>query len=126
MPRDLESQKTKAILERMLPLAKDVDDPEVLVTSPPDPMPLYRMPASTLDERFEKMKDLHPYVMLLSQDDLDDCDWLEHAAFDAHEAATREKVPSCRCIPLHDFPYSLTSAFAFSNLLLVRRWALMA
>ncbi|PVI06278.1 acyl-CoA N-acyltransferase [Periconia macrospinosa] len=38
------------------------------------------------------MKQLRPYCLLLNQTDLDDCDWLEHAAFDPNEAATREKL----------------------------------
>ena len=35
---------------------------------------------------------VRPYASLLNIDDLDDCDWLEHAAFDPVEAASREKV----------------------------------
>jgi hypothetical protein len=87
MPRDLQAEK--AALEG---LTKHADDAQV--SSPPDndPMPLYRMPSTLLDERFTKLKDLHPYSLLLNQEDLDDCDWLEHSAFDPHEAATREKV----------------------------------
>ena len=57
-----------------------------------DPTPLYRLPTMMLDDRFKKLKDLHPYSLLLSQSDVDECDWLEHAAFDPIEAATREKV----------------------------------
>lgn len=92
MPRDLESEK--ATLEGMPPLSKEPD-----VSSPPDdPLPLYRMPTTLLEERFKRMKDLHPYALLLNQDDVDECDWLEHAAFDPHEAATREKVRNCSFI----------------------------
>lgn len=42
----------------------------------------------------ERMKKtgVHPLVQLLNIDDVDDCDWLEHAAFDPIEAASREKV----------------------------------
>jgi hypothetical protein len=39
-----------------------------------------------------KMEHIHPFAQLLNYEDLDDCDWLEHAAFDPIEAATREKV----------------------------------
>jgi hypothetical protein len=87
MPRDLESEK--ATLDGMPALSREADP-----ASPPDtdPLPLYRMPSNFLEERFKKMQDLHPYGLLLSQGDLDDCDWLEHAAFEPHEAASREKV----------------------------------
>lgn len=37
---------------------------------------------------------IYPFAQLLNIDDLDDCDWLEHAAFDPIEAASREKVSS--------------------------------
>jgi hypothetical protein len=40
----------------------------------------------------KKMEHIHPFAQLLNYEDLDDCDWLEHAAFDPIEAATREKV----------------------------------
>lgn len=39
-----------------------------------------------------KQMGVRPYASLLNIDDLDDCDWLEHAAFDPVEAASREKV----------------------------------
>ncbi|EAT78974.2 hypothetical protein SNOG_13527 [Parastagonospora nodorum SN15] len=45
-----------------------------------------------VEQRFKKMKDIHPFAQLLNYEDLDDCDWLEHAAFDPIEAASREKV----------------------------------
>lgn len=99
MPRDLESEK--ATLEGLPPLAKDEhagQDAEAEISSSPEyyePMPLYRMPSTLLEERFRRLKELHPYASLLSQDDLDECDWLEHVAFEPHEAATREKVRSC-------------------------------
>ncbi|KAH8706102.1 hypothetical protein GQ44DRAFT_763901 [Phaeosphaeriaceae sp. PMI808] len=54
-------------------------------------MPPYR-PAVLIENRFQKMKDIHPFAQLLNHEDLDDCDWLEHAAFDPIEAATREKI----------------------------------
>lgn len=45
-----------------------------------------------VEDRFKKMQVIHPFAQLLNVDDLDDCDWLEHVAFDPIEAATREKV----------------------------------
>ncbi|KAF2732990.1 acyl-CoA N-acyltransferase [Polyplosphaeria fusca] len=89
MPRDLES--AKATLDAMPPLSKE---PTASSSSPPPdhPLPLYRVPTTFIEDRFKKMKDLHPYALLLSQDDLDECDWLEHAAFEPHEAASREKL----------------------------------
>jgi len=47
-----------------------------------------------VEDPFRKManKNIHPFSSLLSVEDLDDCDWLEHAAFDSIEAASREKV----------------------------------
>ncbi|KAF1965422.1 acyl-CoA N-acyltransferase [Bimuria novae-zelandiae CBS 107.79] len=89
MPRDFLADKKT--LEGMAPLSKEpqqVDSPE-----DPNPMPsLYQMPTSFIEDRFKRMTDLHPFSSLLNQDDLDDCDWLEHAAFDENEAATREKI----------------------------------
>ncbi|KAF2469643.1 acyl-CoA N-acyltransferase [Lindgomyces ingoldianus] len=84
MPRDLESEK--ATLEGMPPLSKESE------AGPPDPTPLYFLPTEVMDPKFKKMKDLHPYSLLLNQEDLDECDWLEHVAFDPHEAASREKL----------------------------------
>ncbi|KAH7121269.1 hypothetical protein B0J11DRAFT_590294 [Dendryphion nanum] len=95
MPRDFESEKST--LDAMPSLAKeparttDADAGPGVSPPPNDPIPLYRLPSMMLDDRFKKMKDLHPYCSLLNQTDLDDCDWLEHAAFDPIEAATREK-----------------------------------
>lgn len=45
----------------------------------------------------ERMKKsgIHPFSGLLNVSDVDDCDWLEHAAFDPIEAASREKVSFC-------------------------------
>ncbi|OAG01405.1 acyl-CoA N-acyltransferase [Paraphaeosphaeria sporulosa] len=88
MPRDLLADKKT--LEGMPPLSKEpaADSPE-----DPHPMPsLYQVPTSFVEDRFKRMTDLHPFASLLNQDDLDDCDWLEHAAFDESEAASREKV----------------------------------
>jgi putative heme degradation protein len=89
MPRDFLADKKT--LEDMPPLSKEpqqADSPD-----DPNPMaPLYKVPTTFVEDRFKRMTDLHPFASLLNQDDLDDCDWLEHAAFDANEAASREKV----------------------------------
>jgi hypothetical protein len=96
MPRDLESEK--ATLARMAPLSKE---------SPPDddqdPLPLHQShdPDLLVEEKFKKMKDIHPYSLLLNQEDVDECDWLEHVAFDANEAASKEKVGTPSPSPLH-------------------------
>ncbi|EOA83960.1 uncharacterized protein SETTUDRAFT_164303 [Exserohilum turcica Et28A] len=51
----------------------------------------HRSSSIAQEERLKQMG-VRPYSSLLNIDDLDDCDWLEHAAFDAIEAATREKL----------------------------------
>ena len=87
MPRDLLADKRT--LDEMPQLSR-----EVAATQQPDdssPMPLYS-PSIPKEERFQKMGEIHPFAQLLNVEDLDDCDWLEHAAFDPIEAATREKV----------------------------------
>jgi hypothetical protein len=100
MPRDLESEK--ATLEGMEPLFKESNN---MPNSPPDdPQPLHRLPTYMIEDRFKKMKDLHPYCLLLSQEDLDDCDWLEHAAFEASEAASREKVRASTIFSFQNSP----------------------
>lgn len=83
-----------------------------------------------VEQRFKKMKDIHPFAQLLNYEDLDDCDWLEHAAFDAIEAASREKVSN------HFFSYitrllssfvsslSLQTHALYHNWAAVRRWAM--
>lgn len=50
------------------------------------------------EERLKQMG-VRPYASLLNVADLDDCDWLEHAAFDPIEAATREKVRTICLLP---------------------------
>ena len=89
MPRDFLADKKT--LDEMPPLSKEPQQADSLGGSDPVPS-LYQMPTSFVEDRFKRMTDLHPFSSLLNQDDLDDCDWLEHAAFDANEAATREKV----------------------------------
>ncbi|KAJ4363093.1 hypothetical protein N0V83_010213 [Neocucurbitaria cava] len=87
MPRDLLADKRT--LDEMPQLSR-----EPATDAPPQdssPMPLYS-PSIIKEDRFKKMGDIHPFAQLLNLDDLDDCDWLEHAAFDPIEAATREKL----------------------------------
>ena len=87
MPRDLLADRNT--LDAMPPLSKE---PAASSPPPDEPMPFYRVPSTLIEDRFKRMKDLRPFPLLLNADDLDDCDWLEHAAFAPHEAASREKV----------------------------------
>jgi hypothetical protein len=88
MPRDLLADR-KA-LDGMPQLSREpASSPPPKPSSPP--MPSYNS-GVFVEERFKKMKDIRPFGQLLNYEDLDDCDWLEHAAFDPIEAATREKV----------------------------------
>lgn len=84
MPRDLLAEKT---LESMPQLSR-----EPAPVSPPEKPNPYGTSLVLVEDRFKKMVNVHPFSSLLSLDDLDDCDWLEHAAFDPIEAASREKV----------------------------------
>ena len=89
MPRDLLAEKS---VEAMRQLSK-----EFAAANPP-PKKRNANPYGTalvrVEDPFKKMdkKNIKPFSSLLNIDDLDDCDWLEHAAFDPIEAATREKV----------------------------------
>lgn len=70
---------------------------EPAAKSPPPEKPKanpYGTSLVRVEDPFKKManKNIHPFSSLLSEEDLDDCDWLEHAAFDSIEAASREKV----------------------------------
>lgn len=73
------------------------------------PMPAYNS-SIFVEERFKKMKEVHPFGALLNCEDLDDCDWLEHAAFDPIEAASREKVSDCRVFSFLSTASSLASS----------------
>ena len=89
MPRDFLADKT---LESMPQLSR-----ESAAKSPPPEKPKanpYGTSLVRVEDPFKKManKNIHPFSSLLSVEDLDDCDWLEHAAFDSIEAASREKV----------------------------------
>lgn len=94
MPRDLESER--ATLEGMEPLTKDHPQEPAQAgendsAMDDDPPPLY-VRSHSMSDAYKKLQDLHPYSLLLNIDDVDDVDWLEHAAFDSNEAASREKV----------------------------------
>ncbi|KAL1645945.1 hypothetical protein SLS61_008056 [Didymella pomorum] len=89
MPRDFLADKT---LESMPQLSR-----EPAAKSPPPEKPKanpYGTSLVRVEDPFKKManKNIHPFSSLLSEEDLDDCDWLEHAAFDSIEAASREKI----------------------------------
>jgi hypothetical protein len=89
MPRDLLADKT---LESMAQLSR-----EPAAASPPPeekkPNP-YGTALVRVEDPLKKMtnSNIHPFSSLLNIEDLDECDWLEHAAFDSIEAASREKV----------------------------------
>lgn len=91
MPRDFHADKT---LEAMPQLSR-----EPAAASPP-PEERKANPYGTslvrVEDPFKKLakEHIHPFSSLLNIDDLDECDWLEHAAFDPIEAASREKVSS--------------------------------
>jgi hypothetical protein len=89
MPRDLLADKKT--LDAMPSLSKEpetVSSPEPVEQSSLVP---HRSSNIAQEGRLRQMG-LRPYASLLNIDDLDDCDWLEHAAFDPIEAASREKV----------------------------------
>jgi hypothetical protein len=77
-----------------------------------------------VEDRFKKMTEIHPFAQLLNRDDLDDCDWLEHAAFDPIEAASREKVSMRKILHLHTTSsHSVSSHIYFAYLMLYHNWA---
>jgi hypothetical protein len=92
MPRDLLAERDRMALDGMPQLARESASSQAAAPSTQD---LVDNPAPFVEERFKKMKDIHPFSALLNHEDLDDCDWLEHAAFDPAEAASREKVGDC-------------------------------
>lgn len=104
MPRDLLADKT---LESMPQLSREP------AAASPQPAQRKANPYGTslvrVEDPFKKIakNKIHPFSSLLSIDDLDDCDWLEHAAFDAIEAASREKVSKYYQVPAN-FTYSAT------------------
>ncbi|KAJ4317095.1 hypothetical protein N0V94_005102 [Neodidymelliopsis sp. IMI 364377] len=87
MPRDLLADKT---LESMPQLSRE---PAAASPQSEGPNP-YGTSLVLVEDRFKNVANanIHPFSSLLSVDDLDDCDWLEHAAFDPIEAASREKI----------------------------------
>jgi hypothetical protein len=84
MPRDLLADRKT--LDAMPQLSREP------ATSPPPQGSSQMAPSSQNALVVKKMEHIHPFAQLLNYEDLDDCDWLEHAAFDPIEAATREKV----------------------------------
>ena len=98
MPRDLLAERK--VLDDMAELSREpasLYDNSSLVP--------HRESNIMKQERLKK-SGIHPFAQLLNLHDLDDCDWLEHAAFDPIEAATREKVrtvsfvlPCCPLLP---------------------------
>jgi hypothetical protein len=86
MPRDfLADRKT---LDGMSQLSR-----ESATSPPPDESgPMDANSQFVIVPESERQKSIHPLVQLLNYEDLDDCDWLEHVAFNEIEAATREKV----------------------------------
>jgi hypothetical protein len=112
MPRDLLADKRA--MEGMPELSRE---PETV--SSPEPQEFSLVPhrsSNVAQENRLKQMGVRPYAQLLNVDDLDDCDWLEHAAFDANEAATREKV---RCL-LHYLSLYAPCPFPTSQ---YHRWA---
>ncbi|KAH9869020.1 hypothetical protein J1614_008097 [Plenodomus biglobosus] len=86
MPRDLLADRKT--VDGMTELLRDS------ATSPPpanSSLVPHRESNMMKQERLKKTG-IHPFAQLLNIEDLDDCDWLEHAAFDPIEAASREKV----------------------------------
>jgi hypothetical protein len=89
MPRDLLADKRT--LEGMPELSREPEH----VTSPKSDESSSLVPhrsSNIAQEQRLKQMGVRPFVQLLNVEDLDDCDWLEHAAFDPVEAASREKV----------------------------------
>jgi putative heme degradation protein len=97
MPRDLLAERDQKALDGMPQLARESASSQGAAPSTQD---LVEQSTPFVEERFKKMKDIHPFAQLLNHEDLDDCDWLEHAAFDPIEAASREKVSDC-CRQFH-------------------------
>ena len=86
MPRDLLADRKT--LDEMPALSRET------ASSPPPPdnslVPHHE--SNIMKQERMKKTGVHPFAQLLSVDDVDDCDWLEHVAFDSIEAASREKV----------------------------------
>ncbi|RMZ73498.1 polyamine acetyltransferase [Pyrenophora seminiperda CCB06] len=91
MPRDLlADKKTLAGMSKLSRTPETVASPEPVEQSSNSLVP-HRSSHIAQEERLKQMG-VRPYSSLLNVTDLDDCDWLEHAAFDPIEAATREKL----------------------------------
>lgn len=122
MPRDLLAEKQT--LDSMPQLSRE---PQALSPEPAAHSSLVPHRSSNIaqEERLKQMG-VRPYSSLLNIDDLDDCDWLEHAAFDPIEAATREKVKpilhaplafllSCVISPSTDIPFFASPCYHASG-----------
>jgi hypothetical protein len=89
MPRDLfPDKKSPDAMPELSREPETVSSPESVEQSSLVP---HRSSNIAQEGRLKQMG-VRPYTSLLNIDDLDDCDWLEHAAFDPVEAASREKV----------------------------------
>jgi hypothetical protein len=89
MPRDLLADKRT--LDAMPELSRESEP--VSSPKPDESSSLIPHRSSNIaqEERLKQMG-VRPFAQLLNVEDLDDCDWLEHVAFDPVEAASREKV----------------------------------
>jgi hypothetical protein len=85
MPRDLLADRKT--LDEMPALSR-----ETASSPPPDNSLVPHHESNIMKQERMKKTGVHPFAQLLSVDDVDDCDWLEHVAFDSIEAASREKV----------------------------------
>lgn len=121
MPRDLLADRKT--LDGMPQLSRDS------ASSPPQESGSSNS-AVFVEQRFKKMKDIHPFAQLLNYEDLDDCDWLEHAAFDPIEAASKEKASNLifnyitGLLPSFVSSLSLRTHALYHNWAAVRRWAM--
>jgi hypothetical protein len=121
MPRDLLADKRA--LDGMSELSRE---PETVASPEPqenqESSLVPHRSSNVAQENRLKQMGVRPYAQLLNVEDLDDCDWLEHAAFDANEAASREKVrPLPFQAPVCTTASLFTSVLSFS--LQYHRWA---
>jgi hypothetical protein len=91
MPRDLLADKRT--LDAMPELSREPEHVSSPKPNESSSLVPHRSSNIASEERLKQMG-VQPFAQLLNVEDLDDCDWLEHAAFDPTEAASREKVRS--------------------------------
>lgn len=89
MPRDLLADKRA--LDGMPALSRDPEPVSSPAAEQSYSLVPHRSSHIAQEERLRQMG-VRPFAQLLNVEDLDDCDWLEHAAFDPTEAASREKL----------------------------------